>query len=128
MVELNAHGSTIPSAMLTCLGCGKRRTRLRALLAAPLLSSLALAAVPGKETAWRARITQALHLSSPLPELAAENHGRFEPEPGVIAERVSYATHYGMRVPAIVYRPQKSSGRIPAIIVVNGHGGDKYTW
>lgn len=128
MVELNARGSTIPSAMLTCLGCGKRRTRLRALLAAPLLSSLALAAVPAKETAWRARITQALHLSSPLPELAAENHGRFEPEPGVIAERVSYATHYGMRVPAIVYLPQKTSGKIPAIVVVNGHGGDKYSW
>jgi hypothetical protein len=42
-----------------------------------------------------------------LPELKAENYGRFEPAPGVVAERVSYATGYGPRAPAIVYRPAK---------------------
>jgi len=33
-----------------------------------------------------------------------------------------------MRVPAIVYRPKKSGQNRPAFIVVNGHGGDKYSW
>src|SRR5215813_1916782 len=81
-----------------------------------------------RDKAWRDQIAQTLHLPATLPPLAVESHGRFEPEPGVVAERVSYATQFGMRVPAILYLPQKHSGKIPAIIVVNGHGGDKYSW
>ncbi len=45
-----------------------------------------------------------------------------------MAERISYATNLGLRVPAIVYSPQAESGRRPALIIVNGHGGDKYAW
>jgi dienelactone hydrolase len=34
-----------------------------------------------------------------------------------------------MRVPAILYLPNPlPKGRIPAVIVVDGHGGDKYSW
>jgi hypothetical protein len=33
-----------------------------------------------------------------------------------------------MRVPAIVYRPAKSTGRLPGLVVVNGHSGDKTAW
>src|SRR5262249_16093536 len=74
------------------------------------------------------RMAQISHLPATLPPRAVESHVRFEPVPGVVAERVSYATQFGMRVPAILYLPQKHSGKIPAIIVVNGHGGDKYSW
>jgi dienelactone hydrolase len=88
----------------------------------------ALAGATADEMTWRAHIAQALHLSSTLPSLAAEVHGRFEPEPGIVAERVSYATLHGMRVPAILYLPQQRAGKIPAFIVVNGHGGDKFSW
>jgi len=40
---------------------------------------------------------------------------------------------YGMRVPAIVYRPDHdrangAQGKLPAVIVVAGHGGSKSTW
>jgi dienelactone hydrolase len=80
------------------------------------------------EAEWRARIAQALHLPATLPALAARSHGQFQPEPGVVIERVSYATTYGMRVPANLYLPEKRSGRIPALVVVNGHGGDKFSW
>jgi dienelactone hydrolase len=45
-----------------------------------------------------------------------------------VAERVSYGTQFGMRIPAIVYLPERRTGKIPALIVVNGHGGDKFTW
>ena len=55
-------------------------------------------------------------------------HGMFQAAPGVVAERVSYSTQFGMRVPAILYRPERPAGKIPALIVVNGHGGDKYSW
>ena len=33
-----------------------------------------------------------------------------------------------MRIPAIVYAPTRAKGKLPAIIVVAGHGGDKTTW
>ena len=38
---------------------------------------------------------------NPLPALDAKTHGRFEAAPGVIAERVTYGTQFGMRIPAI---------------------------
>src|SRR5258706_3747252 len=76
----------------------------------------------------RRQIRSTLFVPDPAPALAAESHGTFEPEPGVIAERVTYGTQFGMRVPAIVYRPKIHAGKLPALIVVNGHGGDKYSW
>jgi dienelactone hydrolase len=82
---------------------------------------------PAQEQAWRDGIKQALFITTP-PALAPEKHGEFEPEPGVIAERVTYGTQFGLRVPAIVYRPKQSTSRGPAFIVVNGHGGDKFSW
>ena len=77
---------------------------------------------------WRKQIKQALFIPETLPAVAPHNYGTFTPVDGVTAERVSYVTLYGMRVPAIVYRPTKSTGRIPGIVIVNGHGGDKYSW
>jgi len=76
----------------------------------------------------REKIKAALFVPQPLPALDAKSYGNFAPEPGVVAERVTYATEFGMRVPAIVYRPEKIHGRIPAMVVVNGHGADKTTW
>src|SRR5689334_20203619 len=55
---------------------------------------------------WRSRIERELFVAQPLPELRPEIHGRFEPEAEVIAERVVYSTAYGLRVPAILYRPK----------------------
>ena len=90
-------------------------------------------AAPGPMTArqaerWRSEIKAALFVPDPLPALETETHGRFEPAPGVVAERVTYSTQFGMRVPAILYLPRERQAAIPALIVVNGHGGDKYTW
>ncbi len=77
----------------------------------------------------RSSVRDALFASHPLPELDARVHSRFEPEPGVVAERVSYRTRLGLRVPAILYRPKGARrGDAPGLIVVNGHGGDKYAW
>lgn len=75
------------------------------------------------------RIKAKLFVPTQLPAIAIENYGQFEPMPGVIAERVSYATDYGLRIPAIVYCPKrKPAAKMPAMVVVNGHGGDKYSW
>jgi dienelactone hydrolase len=78
---------------------------------------------------WRQQIKQALFLPDPLPSVEPEMLGTFTPTPGVVAERVSYRTEYGLRVPAIVYRPSSvPKGRMPAMVLVNGHGGDKSSW
>lgn len=77
---------------------------------------------------WRRQIKQALFIPEKLPALTVRQYGSFSPVEGVIAERVSYGTLYGMRVPAIVYRPAKMSGRAPGMVVVNGHSGDKTAW
>ncbi len=75
------------------------------------------------------RIKSTLFVPDPLPALATESYGSFDAAPGVTAERVSYGTAYGLRIPAIVYHPAKApAAKLPALIVVNGHGGDKYSW
>jgi dienelactone hydrolase len=63
-----------------------------------------------------------------LPPLEAHTWSSFSPTPGVVADRITYQTSAGMLVPAIVYRPEHSSGKLPGIVVVNGHGSDKFGW
>jgi dienelactone hydrolase len=95
-----------------------------------VLSAALLAAAPESALdGQRHRIESTLFVPDPLPSLQPEAYGQFEIAPGVVAERVSYATVYGLRVPAIVYRPkQRPAARMPGLIVVDGHGGDKYSW
>jgi hypothetical protein len=67
----------------------------------------------------RGRIRSTLFVPEPLPKLKTESYGQFAPAPGVIAERVSYATGYGLRVPTIVYRPKNlPKSRMPGMVVV----------
>ena len=85
-------------------------------------------ATPQQLQAWRQQIRHALFIPDKLPALESREFGNFSPTPGVTAERVTYATLYGMRVPAIVYRPSTMTGKVPAVVVVNGHSGDKTSW
>jgi dienelactone hydrolase len=78
---------------------------------------------------WRQQMHRALFIPNPLLAVSPEFYGSFAPIPEVVAERVSYRTEYGLRIPAIVYRPARTpKGKMPAIVVVNGHGGDKSSW
>jgi dienelactone hydrolase len=87
---------------------------------------------PQQEQKFRQRIRANFFVPEPLPALEARTHRRFEPAAGVTAEAVTYAAQFGTRVPAILYlpdpMPKTASGKIPALIIVNGHGGDKYSW
>lgn len=79
--------------------------------------------------AWRQEIDKALYVPEPLPVLKPEEDGSFAVNQNVIADRVTYGTEYGLRIPAIVYRPKIApKGRMPGIVIVNGHGGDKSSW
>jgi dienelactone hydrolase len=78
---------------------------------------------------WRTEIRHTLFIPDNLPSIEPASSGTFHPAEGVVAERITYATTNGMRVPAIVYRPEKPSHRnMPAIVIVNGHSGDKTSW
>ncbi|MDE3103936.1 MAG: alpha/beta fold hydrolase [Acidobacteriota bacterium] len=82
--------------------------------------------------AWRATIRHHLYVPDQLPPLEAKRWSTFSPTPGVLADRVTYQSASGMLVPAIVYRPDPAvthwRGRLPGIVVVNGHGSDKFGW
>jgi dienelactone hydrolase len=93
-----------------------------------LLFSLAWA-LAAQQDDTRRRIAATLFVPDPPPALEPVSYGSFEPTPGVVAERIAYGTEFGMRIPAILYRPAKpSSQKAPGLVVVNGHGGDKYAW
>lgn len=102
-----------------CLACGLMAFAVGH--AAPL--------TPQQIDETRARM-RANFFIDPLPDLAAKTHRTFEPAAGVTVEAVTYATQFGLRVPAMLYLPNPlpAGGKVPAFIVVNGHGGDKYAW
>lgn len=102
---------------------------------AALLAFLAMVVIPASARVspqqvkqWRAGMRKALYIPTPLPALLTKVYSEFSPTPGVIAQRITYATEYGLRVPAIVYRPAHVTGKLPGLVVVDGHGADKTTW
>ena len=85
-----------------------------------------------RDDAWRKEIRKQLYVPDQLPPLNEKVHSTFSPMPGVLADSVSYSTADGMIVPAVVYRPDPQtthlSGKLPGIVIVNGHGSDKFGW
>jgi dipeptidyl aminopeptidase/acylaminoacyl peptidase len=71
---------------------------------------------------WRTQILETLFIPASLP-LDPQAHGEHSPVAGVTAEKITYGSEFGLTIPAILYRPAAERGRMPAIIVVNGHGG-----
>ena len=94
-----------------------------------LLIAVSLFSAASSKPDWdalRAQMRQTLHVPDPLPNLAEKLYGRFSPTNDITADRVSYATAYGLRVPAIVYHQAGATiTKHPALIIVNGHNGDK---
>ena len=98
-------------------------------LCASSLGASAQAVSDAQVKLWREQMRHALYIPNPLPAISPHSYGSFSPTKGVVAERVTYGTAYDLRVPAIVYRPaRRASGKMPAIVVVNGHGADKSSW
>jgi hypothetical protein len=78
-------------------------------------TALAFATQAGKTSGneIRKQIRSTLFVPDPAPVLAPKSHGTFEPEPGVIAERVTYGGQFGMRVPAVVYGRSPTRANCP---------------
>lgn len=78
---------------------------------------------------WRRDIRGDLFIPDPLPRLETQTYSSTEIAPGVTIDKASYVTGYGLRVPAVVYRPTHAPAtRMPGIVVVDGHGADKSSW
>lgn len=129
-----------------------RRTVLPALIGVALCAGVAPQSIAGKQSQTRVapktsvatarspltaaqmqderlRIQQTFYVPSPLPPLDIKIYSKFHPAPGVAAERLTYTTEFGMWVPAILYLPDpRPQGALPGLIVIPGHGDDKYTW
>ena len=99
-----------------------------ALILALTFAASAKTPTPAQFDHLRTQATQALFIDSPLPALAAKTFATLPVNNAVRIEHVTFATQFGMRVPAIVYVPTHPHGKVPGIVVVNGHGGDKSSW
>src|ERR1700679_4373140 len=81
---------------------------------------------------WRTTIRKVLYIPIALPKLDAKTWSTFSAMHGVMVDRVTYSTADGMIVPAIVYYPDPGvthvKGKMPGIVIVNVHGGDKFSW
>ncbi|SRR5581483_903920 len=103
--------------------------RLSALVLAACLSIGASGAEKQNWPNLRNRIERTLHIQQPLFNPQPKGYGQFSPAAGVDADRVIYSTDYSLRIPAIVYHPAGATiTKHPALVVVNGHGGDKSSW
>jgi len=86
----------------------------------------AWAAKPSELRELQERIKTALHVPDPLPALRDKSYGQFPVTPDIAVDRVSYATSYEMRVPALVYH--KAGATVmqhPALVIVSETGDDK---
>jgi hypothetical protein len=93
-----------------------------------IIAALFLAAALADDASLRKKISDTFFVPYPPLALNGQEYGQFEAEPAVVADGVTYATGFGMLVPAVIYHPKDTGVRRPALIVVNGHGGDKYAW
>jgi len=117
--------------LLLTLAAGIATAKYQPAVAQTAADSAPIAAAPATAAQfdqWRSQIKRALFIPDTLPPLSPRKYGAFSPAQGVVAERVTYGTNYGMRIPAIVYRPARASGRLPGMVIVNGHSGDKTSW
>lgn len=79
--------------------------------------------------AWRQeakhRVLECLSPPSvqPLEDLRIEETSEFD---GLTVERLSWQLSYGPRTSAVVLKPAGAKGRLPAIVALHDHGGNKY--
>lgn len=79
--------------------------------------------------AWRRQMLRTLYLPEHPLAPETQRYGSSEIAPGVTVEKITYRTLYGLRVPAVIYRPTvRPAKKLPALVIVNGHGGDKSSW
>jgi dienelactone hydrolase/predicted GH43/DUF377 family glycosyl hydrolase len=85
------------------------------------------AAFAAAQTHWRERLRTQLGIPSERAALEADARGQLDLG-DVTVEKWLFTSEPGSRVPALLYRPTITQGRLPAIVLTYGHGGSKSTW
>jgi hypothetical protein len=75
----------------------------------------------------RERLRTVLGIPKGRVPLVPERRGHSEHD-GIVIERWIFTSEPGSRVPALLYRPKRPVGRMPAIVLTYGHGGSKGSW
>ena len=79
--------------------------------------------------AWRTEARQRLldcllqPDKKPIGDVRVEG---LEAEPGLVCERISWQLPYGPRTSALLLKPENARGRLPAVLALHDHGGNKY--
>ena len=86
---------------------------------------------PDSFRAWqvdkRRRLRDMLGIPKTRVALDSEQRGQLERDK-IVIEKWVFTSETGSRVPAVLYRPPKPNGRMPAIVLTFGHGGSKSQW
>src|SRR5690348_15392244 len=78
---------------------------------------------------WQARARQRYHDallqpdSGSTPRASVQHHIEYD---GLAIEHLTWQLPYGPATEALVLKPAKSSGRLPAVLGLHDHGGNKY--
>ena len=72
----------------------------------------------------RQQLKEMLGIPAARCDLAPESRGSFEYD-GLIVERWLLTSEPGSRIPCLLYRPKNVEGKIPAVVITNGHGESK---
>jgi len=77
---------------------------------------------------WQRQMREQLRKMLGIPNervpLEPEARGRFDVD-GIVVEKWVFTSEPGSRIPAVLYRPKKSQGPMPAVVLTFGHGGSK---
>ncbi|MBI4658462.1 MAG: acetylxylan esterase [Verrucomicrobia bacterium] len=75
----------------------------------------------------RAQLSAMLGIPNQRVPLAPESRGQFEHD-GIVVEKWIFTSEPGSRVPALLYRPIRTVGLMPAMVFTYGHGSSKSSW
>lgn len=95
------------------------------------LVALTLISSPGSAAAGPQELRRSLGEMLGIPALggplAAESRGAIQHD-GIVIEKWIFTAEPGSKIPALFYRPQHSTSKLPAVVFTYGHGSSKSAW
>lgn len=79
---------------------------------------------PSETASLRGELRRMLGIPAPGADLNPELRGRIETD-DIQIEKWIWTSEPGSRITSLLYLPKHRSGRVPGIVVTNGHGGSK---
>jgi hypothetical protein len=80
-----------------------------------------------RQNATRNKLRAMLGFPKQGVELTPEKRGQIERD-GVVVEKWVLTLESGSKVPCLLFRPSRTFGKMPAVVLTFGHGGSKSFW